>query len=61
MGWDHAERQTVRIVIPVMNGLVAGSGVYAFLNAETWGGVVVIVLVVVLIILWGERLRRRIV
>ncbi len=45
-------------LIIVVNGLVAGAGAYAYLNAETWAGSAVIVVIVSTLILWGEYLRR---
>ena len=46
----------MRTLIIVINGLVAGSGAYAFLNAET--GSFFILVAVVSIIVYGEFLRR---
>ena len=46
----------MRILIIVTNGLVAGAGTWAFLNAET--GSLFIILAVVSIIVYGEFLRR---
>ncbi len=48
----------MRLLIMVVNGLVAGTGTYAYLNAETWAGSAFIVLVASVIILYGEYLRR---
>lgn len=48
----------MRLVIPVINGLVAGTGAWAYLNAETWGGSMLVVLIAGGIILYGEYLRR---
>ncbi len=48
----------MRFLVIVVNGLVAGTGAYAYLNAETWAGSAVIVVIVSTIILWGEYLRR---
>ncbi len=48
----------MRGLIVIINGLVAGAGSYAYLNAETWAGSMLIVLVASVIVLWGEFLRR---
>ncbi len=48
----------MRGLIIIINGLVAGTGSYAYLNAETWAGSAVIVLIAASIILYGEFLRR---
>ncbi len=48
----------MRIVIPAINGLVAGTGAWAYLNAETWAGSMVVVLIAGGIILYGESIRR---
>lgn len=48
----------MRFVIIIINGLVAGAGAYAYLNAETWAGSAVVVVVAGGIILWGDYLRR---
>ena len=48
----------MRLLIMVMNGLVAGSGVYAFLNSETLSGALFIVVAAASIVALGESLRR---
>ncbi len=48
----------MRGLIVIINGLVAGTGSYAYLNAETWAGSMLIVLIAGGIVLWGEFLRR---
>ncbi len=48
----------MRFLIVIVNGLVAGVGAWAYLNAETWAGSMVIALIAGSIILWGESLRR---
>jgi hypothetical protein len=48
----------MRALIIIINGLVAGFGAYAYLNAETWAGSMVIVIVAGSIILYGESIRR---
>ncbi len=48
----------MRVLIPIINGLVAGAGSYAYLNAETWAGSMLIVLVASVIVFYGEFLRR---
>lgn len=48
----------MRILIPAVNGLVAGSGAYAYLNAETWAGSFFIFIAASSIIMYGEYLRR---
>ncbi len=48
----------MRGLIIVVNGLVAGAGAWAYLNAETWAGSMVVVLIAGGIILSGEHLRR---
>ncbi len=48
----------MRLLIPTVNGLVAGTGTYAYLNAETWAGSMLIVVVASVIVLYGEWLRR---
>lgn len=48
----------MRLLIIIINGLVAGTGAYAYLNAETWAGSMVIVVIAGSIILYGDYLRR---
>jgi hypothetical protein len=48
----------MRGFIIIVNGLVAGAGAWAYLNAETWAGSAVVVVVAGSIILWGESIRR---
>ena len=48
----------MRGFIIIINGLVAGAGAWAYLNAETWAGSMFIVLLAGAIILYGEFLRR---
>lgn len=48
----------MRGLIIVINGLIAGFGAYAYLNAETWAGSIVIVFIAGSIILYGESIRR---
>jgi hypothetical protein len=48
----------MRGLIIIINGLVAGAGAWAYLNAQTWAGSMVIVVVAGGIILWGEWIRR---
>jgi hypothetical protein len=48
----------MRFLIVVINGLVAGAGAYAYLNAETWAGSAGVVIVAGGIILYGDWLRR---
>ncbi len=48
----------MRGLIIVINGLVAGAGAWAYLNAQTWAGSMVIAVIAGSIILYGESLRR---
>jgi len=48
----------MRTLIIIINGLVAGSGAWAYLNAETWAGSMTVALIAGGIILFGEHLRR---
>ncbi len=48
----------MRGLIIVVNGLVAGSGAWAYLEAETWAGAMFIAAVAGGIILYGESIRR---
>ena len=48
----------MRLVIMVMNGLVAGSGVYAFLNSDTLSGGLFVLVVALSIVMLGEALRK---
>jgi len=48
----------MRTLIIIINGLVAGTGAWAYLNAETWAGSMTVVVIAATIILWGEYLRR---
>ncbi len=50
----------MRGLIIIINGLVAGTGAWAFLNAETWAGAMFIVIAAGGIILYGESIRRTI-
>jgi len=45
-------------LIILINGLVAGAGAYAYLNAETWAGSMIVIVVAGGIILYGDWLRR---
>ncbi len=48
----------MRGFIIIINGLVAGAGAWAYLDAETWAGSMFIVIVAGSIILYGESIRR---
>ena len=48
----------MRILITVVNGLVAGTGAWAYLNAETWVGAMFVAGLAGAIILYGEAIRR---
>ncbi len=48
----------MRGLIIIINGLVAGAGAWAYLNAQTWAGSAFIVIVAGSIILYGESIRR---
>ena len=48
----------MRFLFVVVNGLVAGNGAWAYLNAETWAGSMVVVLIAGGVILYGDWLRR---
>ncbi len=48
----------MRFLIVIINGLVAGGGAWAEINAETWAGSMFIVVVAGGIILYGETIRR---
>ena len=48
----------MRILITVVNGLVAGAGAWAYMNAETWAGAMAIVGIAGAIIIYGENIRR---
>ncbi len=48
----------MRTLIIITNGLVAGAGAWAYLNAETWAGSIFFALLAGFIILWGEAIRR---
>ncbi len=48
----------MRGLIIVINGLVGGTGSWAYLEAETWAGAMFIVILAGSIILYGESIRR---
>ena len=48
----------MRFLITVINGLVAGTGAWAYLNAETWVGAMAIIGIAGAIIIYGEVIRR---
>ncbi len=48
----------MRGFIVIVNGLVAGAGAWAYLDAETWAGSMFIVILAGGIILYGESIRR---
>ncbi len=48
----------MRGLIIINNGLVAGAGAWAYLNAETWAGAIFVVGLAGAIILYGENIRR---
>ncbi len=48
----------MRSLIIIVNGLVAGTGAWAYLDAETWAGQMFIAGLAGAIILYGESIRR---
>ena len=48
----------MRFLIIVINGLVAGAGAWAYLNAATWAGSMFVAGLAGAIILYGETIRR---